>query len=265
MVDVPDERWDEAVEALCREAYENWAARPDVASLAPPNWEEFQKRPVFRFEVGDPYYAFKEDIEKGENPFRGTESGKIEFYSKLLARGPEYLATNDYPEGTGRCYGRGSLPPMAEWTAGGRGTFYSQDAEKYPLLMSTPHSMYRQHGWLYNNPLLNGNCYRHAIWMNVADAGARGIKDDDMVRVFNDIGEMLIPAYVTSRVVPGTVVLFHGGWYVPGDQESPLMPDGIDRGGSPNLLIHDEDLPTRGIGMFPSTGLVQVEKWEGGR
>ena len=57
------------------------------------------------------------------------------------------------------------------------------------------------------------------------------------------IGEMIIPAYVTSRVVPGTVFLFHGGWYTPGEDKSQLMPDGIDRGGAPSLLIHNEDLP----------------------
>ncbi len=263
MVDVPDDQWDEAVEAVHREAYEVWAASEYIAPLNPPSWEEFQEKPVFRFEMGDAYYPFKADMERGENPFRGTESGKIEFYSELLARGSEYLATHDYPEGTGRCYGRGDLPPMAEWMAGGKDTFHSRDVEKYPLLMSSPHSLYRQHSWLFNSPLMNGDCHRHAIWISVADAGAREIRDNEMVRVFNDIGEMTIPVYVTSRVVPGTVVLFHGGWYMRGKQRSALMPEGIDIGGSPNLLIHNEDVPARGIGMFPAKGLVQIEKWKG--
>ncbi len=73
---------------------------------------------------------------------------------------------------------------------------------------------------------------------------------------------MIIPAYVTSRIVPGTLCIFHGAWYKPSENKSQLMPDGIDTGGAPNLLIHDEDLPLTIVDMFPCKGLVQVEKWE---
>ncbi len=263
LVNTTDDEWDEAVEELHREAYENWAERDDIKPLSPPCWEEFQKKPVFRYEIKDPYYPFKRDLDRGINPFRGTASGKMEFYSEFLAKGPEHLATSDDPPGSGKCYGGGSLPPMAQMTFGGRDTFHSQDSKKYPLLMSSPHSLYRVHSFLDNNPLLRGDCYRHAVWISLADANARGIKDNDLVRVHNDIGEMIIPAYVTSRVVPGTVFIFHGGWYNPSETKSELMPDGIDVGGAPNLLIHNEDLPTTIVGMFPCKGLVQVEKWDG--
>ena len=117
--------------------------------------------------------------------------------------------------------------------------------------------------FLDNQPWLKGDCYRHAVWLNVSDAKARGIVDGDLVKVYNDIGEMIIPAYVTARVVPGTVCIFHGGWYKPSEQESPLMPEGIDRGGAPNVLTHDEDLPQTVVGNFACKGLVQIEKWEG--
>lgn len=267
MVNVPDEEWDTTVEELHREAYEKWAQREDIASLNPPGWEEFQKKPVFRHEIKDPHYPFKEDIERGENPFRGTESGKIEFYSKVLAKGAHHLATNSSPSGsargTAKCYGGGNLPPMAEMTQGGWDTFHSKDAEKYPLLMSSPHSYFRVHSFLDNNLWLRNDCYRHAVWISVADAKARGISDDNLVKVYNDIGEMMLPAYVTSRVVPGTVYVFHGSWYKPDKEKSQLMPDGVDMGGAPNLLIHNEDLPLTIVDHFPCKGLVEVEKWEG--
>jgi anaerobic dimethyl sulfoxide reductase subunit A len=263
------EDWDDAMEGLHQEAYEQWAQRKDIAPLHPPNWEEFQKKPVFRVGIKDPNYPCKKDLEAGENPFRGTASGKIEFYSQVLAKGPRHLATNDHPStsagGTAKCYGPGNLPPMAQMSLGGWETFHSKDTEKFPLLMSSPHSIYRVHSFLDNNLWLRGDCYRHAIWLSVADAKARGIKDNDLVRVYNDIGEMIIPAYVTSRVVPGATFLFHGSWYTPGRDQSVLMPDGLDRGGAPNFLIHNEDLPQTIIGMFPCKGLVQVEKCEGGR
>jgi anaerobic dimethyl sulfoxide reductase subunit A len=260
MAQVPDEEWDEAMEALHQEAYEKWAQRKDVAPLNPPTWEAFQKKPVFRYEIHDPYYPMKHEVERGENPFRQTESGKIEFLSHILAKGPQYLAQNDYyPSGSGKCYGPGNLPAMAKMTMGGKDAFYSKDAEKYPLLMSSPHSLYRVHSFLDNNLWLRGDCYRHAVWINVANAAERGIRDNDRVRVFNDIGEVEVPAYVTSRVVPGTAYLFHGAWYRPEKQRTPLMPHGIDKNGSPNVLVHNEDVPDTVVGNFPCKGLVEIE------
>jgi anaerobic dimethyl sulfoxide reductase subunit A len=259
---VEDEDWDQTIELLHKEAYEQWAALPVVAPLKPPSWGEFQKKPIFRWPIEDPYYPFKDDIEKGKNPFRGTPSGKIEFHSEKLSQGPFFLATHEYYPG--KCYGGGHLPASAQMTPGGKDNFYSQDAAKYPLLMSTPHSYYRVHSLLGNDPWLR-ECYRHAVWINVADARARGIRDDDPIRVFNDIGEMVVPAFVTSRVVPGTVCVFHGGWYQPGATKTQLMPDGIDMGGAPNFLTHNEDLPETLVGFLPCKGLVQVEIWEGGK
>ena len=87
--------------------------------------------------------------------------------------------------------------------------------------------------------------------------------EDVGVKVYNDTGEMILPAYVTSRVMPGTVFVLHGGWYKPGKEKSQLMPDGIDMGGAPNFLIHNEDLPLTIVDMFPCKGLVEVKKWDG--
>jgi anaerobic dimethyl sulfoxide reductase subunit A len=263
LANISDDQWDEAIEDLHQEAYERWAIREEIAPLNPPSWEEFQKKPVFRWEIKDPYYPFEKDLENGKNPFSKTVSGKIELYSDGLAKGPDYLSAHEFIPGSGRCYGRGTLPPMAQMTMGGKDHFYSHDTKKYPLLMSSPHSSYRVHSFLDNQPWLAGECYRHAVWMNVADAKFRGIADDDLVRVYNDIGEMIIPAYVTSRIVPGTVCIFHGGWYIPGEAKSGLMPDGIDTRGAPSLLVHNEDLPETIVGFFPCKALVQIEKWGG--
>ncbi|MFC2071610.1 molybdopterin-dependent oxidoreductase, partial [Chloroflexota bacterium] len=185
LADVPDDSWDEVVEDLHREAYERWMTRKDVIPLKPPSWEDFQKKPVFRWEIEDPYDSYKRAMERGENPFRLTASGKVEFYSKDLGKGPEYLA-DDFPaavrEGARpghipaprKWYGGGNLPPMAQMTMGGKATYHSKDLEKYPLLMSSPHSLFRVHTLHDNQPLLNKDCYRHAVWINVSDAGARG-------------------------------------------------------------------------------------------
>ncbi len=259
MANVDYENWDEAIENIYRETYEKWASSPAIVPLNPPTWEEFQKKPVFRFPMGgEPYHSYKNLVDRGESPFKKNRSGKIEFYSETLARGQEYLESHGVK---GKGYGGGKLPPMAQMTMGGHDTFFSNDAKKYPLLMSSPHSYYRMHSWLDNNPWLN-DCYRHAVWINVADAKSRGLKDDDLVRVYNNRGEMILPAYVTSRIIPGEVAIHHGGWYIPGKEKTELMPDGIDRRGSPNILTHDVDIPDTVVGCYPCKGLVEIEKWE---
>jgi len=263
MADVSEDGWDEAIESLHREAYERWAERAEVRSLSPPSWGEFQRRPVFRYPITDPHHAGKSDLDAGRNPFGGTASGKIEFYSSLLAKGADHLAVNDRPtlsaRGTSKCYGRGTLPASAQMSFGGRDTFFSEDAKRYPLLLSSPHSYYRVHSFLDNHPLLAEECYRHAVWLSVADAKARSIKDGNWVRVFNDIGEMMLPAYVTSRVVPGCVFVFHGRWYRPSGHPTRRMPEGVDLGGAPNVVTHNDDVPETIVDFFPCKGLVDVE------
>jgi anaerobic selenocysteine-containing dehydrogenase len=161
--------------------------------------------------------------------------------------------------------GGGNLTPMALMEMGGKSTYYSDDVKRYPLLMSSPHGLFRIHTLLDNQPLLSKDCYRHGVWISVADAKSRGIKDDDIVKVFNDQAEIIMPAYVTSRVVPGTVNIFHGGWYTPSKMKTALMPEGIDTRGAPNLMTHydEQPLPETILDHEPCKALVQIEKWEG--
>jgi anaerobic selenocysteine-containing dehydrogenase len=48
--------------------------------------------------------------------------------------------------------------------------------------------------------------------MHPADAAARGLEDGDLVRVFNELGEVHCPLHVTPTVPPGTVSLPKGLW-----------------------------------------------------
>jgi anaerobic selenocysteine-containing dehydrogenase len=86
--------------------------------------------------------------------------------------------------------------------------------------------------------------------MNATDAQNRGIKDGDLARISNDKGVAVIPAYVTARLLPGLVVIHHGGWYEPDDK-------GVDRGCTPNVFLSDSKSPVTAPSV---TNLVQVER-----
>jgi len=89
------------------------------------------------------------------------------------------------------------------------------------------------------------------VKINPKDAGPRGIKDGDPVRVFNDRGEVIIPAEVTQRIIPGVIDIPQGAWYDPDER-------GVDRGGCANVLTRDTRSP--GGAMPSNTCLVQIEK-----
>lgn len=253
LCNVPWEEWDKAVEAIHQEAYEAFASNPENQAVYGgelPSWDEFKVKPIIRVPVKEPHYPFKEEMEAGVSPFK-TPSKKIEFYATTA----ENVENTHYT---------GHLDPLPRWDVSYMKeppleSFFHPKAEKYPLVMVTPVSQYRQHSLHDDNPLLREDCYRHAVWLSVADAKARNIKDGDLVRVYNENGEMFIPAYVTSRVTPGVTAIYHGAWYTPNQVKTDLMPEGIDRRGACNLLVPSEFGP-HNKSAFLTTGLVEVEK-----
>jgi len=180
----------------------------------------------------EPSVPFKRQIEDpANNPFP-TPSGKIEIYSQQLADMNNPL-----------------IPPIPKYID----TWESLNdrlARKYPLQLITTHPKWRAHSQFGNIPWLR-ELEPQAVAINARDAEARGIKDGDPVRVFNDRGEMSIPAKVTQRIMPGVVDVPEGAWYDPDKR-------GVDRGGCANVLTRDARSP--GGAFTTNTCLVQVEK-----
>jgi anaerobic dimethyl sulfoxide reductase subunit A len=90
----------------------------------------------------------------------------------------------------------------------------------------------------------------HEVWINTIDASERGIKNGDLVDIYNDRGRIRIPANVTERIMPGVVCVYQGAWYNPNK-------DGIDIGGCANTLTNDSYSPGGACPM--NSALVQVE------
>ncbi|MCJ7594455.1 MAG: molybdopterin-dependent oxidoreductase, partial [Desulfobacterales bacterium] len=197
-----------------------------------PDYDEFKKRGVHWVRRSEPYVAFKEQIEDLDNNPFPTPSGKIEIYSQRIAD-----MTNPM------------IPPVPKYIE----TWESINdplVRKYPIQLLTNHCKRRANAQFDTVPWLREHIPQ-AITMSVSDAHDRGIGDSDLVRVFNDRGETIVPAKVTERIMPRVAVLPAGAWHDPDES-------GVDRGGCANVLTRDEPSPA---GAFAyNTALVQIEK-----
>src|SRR2546426_3055848 len=77
---------------------------------------------------------------------------------------------------------------------------------------------------------------RDDVWINPADAAARGLVDGEAVRVFNQRGATMLPACVTDRVAPGVVSIKEGAWFTPDAR-------GGDTHGFAHVLTHHRASP----------------------
>jgi anaerobic dimethyl sulfoxide reductase subunit A len=211
---------------------EEWVKQIAMGGGGVPDWESFKESAAYKIPLSEPYVSFKMQIEDPEHhPFL-TPSGKIEIYSQLLADMNDPL-----------------LPPIPTYLEPWEGR-HSPRAEVYPLQLITVRSQRRAHTQFDTLPWLRELIPNNAE-ISPVDADARGIKDGDILRIFNDRGETRITATVTETIMPGVVNIPQGGWFKPDAK-------GIDRGGCPNTVCSDEYSPCGGYTW--ETNLVQVEK-----
>jgi len=199
------------------------------------DFDAFRKEGVCKVSLPEAAISFSKEIADPENNPFPTPSGKIEIYSQRVA-------DIDDPE----------MPPIPRYIETWEGR-NDPLAGKYPLQLITPHAKTRAHSNFDNIPWVK-ELEPQQVWLNTADAAARGIADGDEVRIFNDRGEIIITAKVTERIMPGVVSINQGAWYRPDS-------GGADRGGCPNVLTRDEHSPAGG--WCTHTALVQVAGYGG--
>jgi trimethylamine-N-oxide reductase (cytochrome c) len=220
------------------------------------DYKEFQKKGYFVIPT-DPDWRktpvglseFCEDPDK--HPLK-TPSGKLEFYSQNLAK--------HFPDDDER-------PPVPHWIEKGEShdeRITSERAKKYPLLMMSNHGRWRVHAqcddipWTREAPTCkvkgpDGYNYE-PLWMNPADAFARGIENGDVIKVYNERGAVMGGAYVTERLMPGVAYMDHGARY------DPIVPGELDRGGAINTITPHNKTSRNATGMVVSSFLVEVER-----
>ncbi len=92
------------------------------------------------------------------------------------------------------------------------------------------------------------------MWLHPSTAEARGIKNGDVVSIFNDRGTVLSAAYVTERIMPDVVYIDHGAKW------DPIDPGVIDRGGAINTIVPRNTTSKNAVGHAVSGFLVDIEK-----
>ena len=170
------------------------------------------------------------------NPL-GTPSGKIEIYSKTI-------------EG----FGLEDCPPHASWMEPDE---FVGTAEKDQLTLITSHSADRLHSQ-FNYAKLRENyaiANREPISIHTEDAKARGIKHGDLVRAFNDRGQILVGALVTDGIKQGTVCVHEGAW-------PDMDENGLCRNGGPNILTRDIPTSRLANGCAANSSIVRIEKYQ---
>lgn len=178
-----------------------------------------------------------------------TPTGKVEIYSTLI----HAFYGDDNPE----------IPCVPHYIPEVEGR-YDEKREKYPLQMLMAHPKFRFHGkydkieWLAENYKVygpDGYPYEPCM-MNPKDAAERGLVEGDIVRAFNDRGEILAGVVVSDRIMPGVAWMSYGAW------NDPMTPEigSLDRSGDGNVLSYAGPQSVHHVGGAFNSVLFDVEK-----
>ncbi len=224
----------------------------------PMSYEDFKKKGYYIWPALPDYKPckqFKLFYEDPENNPIETPSGKLEIFSQKLFE--RYGADN--PE----------IPPVPHYIPEWESRYTRPLADKYPLQLLSIHPKFRFHGkyndisWLSEIYKVRGpDGYEYEpIYMNPADAEARGLKNGIIVLVFNDRGRILCGVKTTQRLLEGVVWVAYGSWYDPLEDKI----GAIDRSGNSNFLTPMRPMSVHHIGFSFNSTLVEVEKADLGK
>jgi trimethylamine-N-oxide reductase (cytochrome c) len=243
---------------------------PDVIS-----WKKFLKKgyyvvPAPKKELRDPvsYNYFAEDRPKDTPEVAPlpadytekygvglqTQSGKLEFVCSSLKR-----FDPDDPE----------RPIMTKYIPSWEGHHTKELYEKYPLQLISPHPRFSFHTMgdgkdgtindVKDHRVLIDGYYYWIVRINRKDADKRGIKENDLVKIYNDRGTVICAAQVTERIPAGTVHSYESSANYDPVGEPGASPD---RGGCINLLTPGRMMIEKSHSHAANSCLVQIEKWE---
>ena len=160
-------------------------------------------------------------------------------WTDAIARGPEMTASRDGVRGKEKL----DVPIKFLWNYAGN-TLINQHSD-----INKTHEILQDESKCETQAAC-----RQEVWINPLDAEKRGIKNGDMVRVFNQRGEVRLPAKVTPRIMPGVSAMGQGAWH-----DANMTGDRIDHGACMNTLTTHRPSPLA-KGNPQHTNLVDIEK-----
>lgn len=210
-----------------------------------PNFSTFWEQGYVSFGKGSTFVRhalFREDPEL--NPL-GTPSGFIEISSRKIGSfGYEY------------CQEHPMWFEKAERSHGGPGS------ETFPFWLQSCHPNKRLHSQMCESPALRETYTvqgREPAYINPEDAKSKGIKDGDLIRVFNNRGQLIVGAVISSNYSRGVIRIQEGAWYGPVSSEI----GAIDTYGDPNTLTLDIGTSELAQACSAYTCVVDYEKFQG--
>ena len=169
-----------------------------------------------------------------------TDSGKIEIYSQRIAG-----------------YGYADCPGHPMWLEPDE---WHGNAEPEQLQIVSAHPAHRLHSQLNYSHLRERYAVadREPVTIHPQDAQARGIRDGDVVRIWNHRGQILAGAVVTDGIKPGVICIHEGAW-----PDLDPAAGGICKNGAVNVLTKDLPSSRLGNGCAGNTALAWLEKYSG--
>jgi anaerobic selenocysteine-containing dehydrogenase len=155
----------------------------------------------------------------------GTPSGKLEFYSQVLANA--------------------GLSPYPDWQPDAED---ERQKARWPLRLLTAPGYFQSHTAYCGNAFLSRREGPPFCVLHPAEAAARGLAEGEVVRLFNDRGTVGLRLKVSDEVPPGVVL-------VPGQR-----PDAEAVSGTINLLSSDRYSDLGDGATYQSTWL-EIEAW----
>jgi biotin/methionine sulfoxide reductase len=228
--------------AWLRHLYAATERRAEMKAITLPDFDEFWEQGVVSLTAHDApvvmLQAYRNDPEAHK---LNTASGKIEIFS-------DRIAGFNLPD----CPGHPTWMVPTEWLG-------ASAAAQFPLHLLSDQPARRLHSQLDASPhsLAGKVAGREPIYLNPADAAARGIASGDIVEVFNDRGRSLAGAIVTPDIMPGVARLATGAWF---DYD---WQTGVEKHGNPNALTQDVGASSLSQGCTAQSCLVEVRRADG--
>lgn len=230
-------------EGWIRSIYESCRQKNRALGLQLPDFDTFWLEGFFLFPE-DPadhnFVAFRDFRNDPAGHPLLTESGRFEIFCKRVA-------SFGYKDCTGLAqYFEPEERKPAKTSAGHKGPLY-------PFALISCKSAERLHSQLGNlQKSPQGAPQTQDILLHTKAASLKSVRKGDLIEVFNDRGCVRGRALPTEGIREDSVVIFHGGMYMPCD--------GKDLGASSNTLTKDVPASSLSRGNVASYGYVQIRK-----